>query len=220
MNNGRIKIVGVGAGGHASVILDLIESLPGAPYEVVGLLDSDQRRHGSLFHGSSILGGDALLPELRRNGVVGCFLGLGSIGRTEARRRLYALAEESGLEIVPLVHPTAIIAKSAVLGRGCCIMAGAIVNPGATIGRNVCVNTGAIIEHDCRIDDHAFIAPGVVLAGGVRVGAGAFVGLRAGVKQGCVLGEESLIAGGAMVVRDVAPRAVVGGVPARVIRER
>jgi UDP-perosamine 4-acetyltransferase len=218
MKNGRIKVIGLGAGGHASVILDLIESLPKAPYEVVGLLDSDGRRHGSLFQGMKILGDDTLLPELRRNGIASCFIGLGSVGRTAARRRIYELAEKQDFDVVPLVHPTAIVAKSVLLGRGCCVMAGAIINPGARIGRNVCVNTGAIIEHDCRIGDHAFIAPGAVLAGGVQVGVGAFVGLRAGVKQGCSLGDESLIGGGAMVVRDVAARSVVAGVPARSIQ--
>lgn len=220
MNKERIRIIGLGAGGHASVILDLIDSLPEAPYEVVGLLDPDRRRHGSVFQGAKILGDDTLLPELRREGVASCFIGLGSVGRTTGRRRIYELAEAHAFDVVRLVHPTAIVAKSAHLGRGCCVMAGAIINAGAIIGENVCVNTGAIIEHDCRIGDHAFIAPGVVLAGGVQVGAGAFVGIRAAIKQGCILGEESLIGGGAMVVRDVAPRSVVAGVPARSIQPR
>lgn len=202
------------------MILDLIESLPGSPYEVVGFLDPERGRHGSQCQGVTILGDDSLLPELRRDGIAGCFIGLGSVGRTAARRRLYELAVERGFDVVSLVHPAAVVAKSAALGGGCCVMAGAVINSRAALGRNVCINTGAIVEHDCRIDDHAFIAPGAVLAGGVQVGAGAFVGLRAGVKQGCVLGAESLTGAGAMVVRDVAPRAVVAGVPARAMDAR
>lgn len=210
-----MKIVGLGAGGHARVLLDLIDRLPSARPEVVGLLDPDRARHGAMLAGRPILGGDDLLPALRRDGVEGCFIGLGSVGKLGGRRRLFELALALGFEPVTLVHPSAIVAASAVLGRGSCVMAGAIVNADARLGANVCVNTGAIIEHDCELGDHAFVGPGAVLAGGVVAGAEAFIGLRAAIRQGLKVGPGAVVGGGAMVVRDVPAGTTVVGMPAK-----
>ena len=63
--------------------------------------------------------------------------------------------------------------------------------------------------------DHAHIAPGAVLSGGVRVGAGAHIGVGATVRQGISIGEEAIVGAGAVVVRDVAARTTVAGVPAK-----
>jgi acetyltransferase-like isoleucine patch superfamily enzyme len=54
---------------------------------------------------------------------------------------------------------------------------------------------GATLRRACRIGGGAVLVPGVEV------------------------GEEAFVAAGAVVTRDVAPRAVVIGVPARVVRE-
>jgi len=79
------------------------------------------------------------------------------------------------------------------------------------IASNVCIYTR---QHDIdspqfavegapvTIEDYVYIGPGVIILPGVHIGYGAVVGA------------------GAVVTRDVAPYAVVGGVPAKFIRER
>ncbi len=52
-----------------------------------------------------------------------------------------------------------------------------------------------------------------------RVGARCFIGARAILLPGIVVGDESIVAAGAVVVKDVPPRSVVAGNPARVVRE-
>jgi UDP-perosamine 4-acetyltransferase len=207
------RVVGLGAGGHAKVVLDILARDGG--WDVVGLLDPDPTLHGTEILGAAVLGGDELLPELVTQGVTHAFVGLGSTGDLRPRRGLYELARGYGLEPAAAVHPDAVVSSFAKIGPGVTVMAAAVVNPGAVVGVNVVVNTGAIVEHDCVIADHVQIAPGAVLAGGVRVGELAHVGLGARVREGISIGARALVGAGAVVVDDVPDGAVVTGVPAR-----
>ncbi|THG36060.1 acyltransferase [Glaciibacter flavus] len=51
----------------------------------------------------------------------------------------------------------------------------------------------------------------------VRIGSRVFIGANAVINKGVYIGDEAIIAAGAVVTADVPPRTVVGGVPARAI---
>ena len=57
-------------------------------------------------------------------------------------------------------------------------------------------------------------------AGDTVIGDGCWIGSRAMIMQGVTLGEGAVVATGAVVTQDVPPYAVVGGVPAKVIKYR
>lgn len=57
-------------------------------------------------------------------------------------------------------------------------------------------------------------------AGGCVVEDDVWIGYRATILSGVTLGRGSVVAAGAVVTRDVPPYAVVGGVPARIIKKR
>ncbi|WP_128774212.1 DapH/DapD/GlmU-related protein [Actinomyces oricola] len=54
----------------------------------------------------------------------------------------------------------------------------------------------------------------------VSVGRGVWIGAGASIMPGVTVGDDAVIAGGAVVTKDVPAHAVVAGVPARVIREK
>jgi acetyltransferase-like isoleucine patch superfamily enzyme len=88
---------------------------------------------------------------------------------------------------------------------------------GLQIGDNVSVSEGAAIitlEHDPN--SPTFEARGAP----VRIGNRVFVGARAILLPGVAIGEGAVVAAGAVVTRDVAPLAIVAGVPARSIGQR
>ena len=86
-----------------------------------------------------------------------------------------------------LIHPSATVASSALIGMGTVIMAGATVQARASIGQHCIVNTNASVDHDCVLGDFVHIAPGAHLCGSVRVGEGTLVGTGVAVAQGAVL---------------------------------
>lgn len=208
-----MKVVGIGAGGHARVLIDALR-LCGA--EVVALTEANEALWNREIAGVRVAGGDDFWPKLLDAGVRHAFIALGSVDSSRARRTVYERAMSAGFEIVSVVHPRAVVASSARLGIGVQILAGSIVNADAIIGDNVIINTAAVVEHDCVIGNHAHIATGARLAGAVRVGEGAHIGIGAAVRQHITIGAEAIVGAGAAVVRDVPPGVTVVGVPARV----
>jgi len=213
-----IRIVGLGAGGHAKVIIDILRLMGG--YELVGLLDPKEELRGADVVGVPVIGADDLLPELYDQGVHHVFIGLGSVGDTKPRKAIYEKALGLGFQIVEAIHPHAIIALSAELGQGATVMAGAVINAAARLGDNVIVNTGAIIEHDCIIGNHVHVATGARLAGAVYVGEGSHVGLGASILQGVHIGRNVIVGAGAVVIDDIPDNVVVVGVPAHILTNK
>lgn len=211
------KVLGLGAGGHAKVIIEILRL--NKSYEIIGLLDTKPELKGKSLLGLPILGSDELLPQLMHDGISHFFVGLGSIGDTKARQRLFELATQYGMNPIDVIHPQAVISPSAEFGAGITVMAGAVINASACLGVNVIVNTGSLVEHDCVIGDHVHIATGAQLASTVQIGAGAHIGAGATVRQGITIGKGAIVGAGAVVVKAVPHHIVVAGVPARLLRQ-
>lgn len=102
------------------------------------------------------------------------------------------------------------------------------------IGKRVFINNNLICmsRGGIEIEDDVMIGPGVSLltanhdfsdhwvleCAPIHIKHNAWVGARAVILPGITVGENSVVAGGAVVTKDVEPNTVVGGNPARVIR--
>jgi sugar O-acyltransferase (sialic acid O-acetyltransferase NeuD family) len=200
--NRRLLILG--AGGHGRAVADLAAE---AGWTVAGFTDRGA--------GSQILGTDRDIGALARAGTVDA--GIVGVGNTAMERRaeLWALLRECGLATPTLVHPRAIVSRSARVGDGSVIFGGCVIGAGTELGVNAVCYSGVIVEHDCRLGDHSYLSPGVVLAGSVTVERGAFLGAGAVVVPGVRIGAGAVVAAGAVVIENVPPGTTVIGVPAR-----
>ncbi|MDI6703310.1 MAG: acetyltransferase [bacterium] len=211
------KVVGVGAGGHAKVLIDILKKED--TYEIVGITDVKQELFGSEIFGIPIIGSDEELPRLFESGVGYAFIGVGSVRDPSLRTYLFRKTLQIGFRMINIVHKSAIISDEVVLGCGISIMAGAIINIGVKIGDNVIINTGAIIEHDCVIEDNVHISPGVKIGGGVRIGKDTHIGIGATIIQNKTIGEDVVVGAGSVVIRNVPDRVTVVGSPAKILKK-
>ena len=131
------------------------------------------------------------------------------------RRQLIERFELQPENAVSIVDPSARIASSASVGMNTLIMAGCFVSAGVRIGDHCVVLPNTVISHDARLHDYAVVGSNVSLSGGVVLGENCYVGSGARIREGTRIGAGALVGIGAVVVRDVAPGAVVAGVPAR-----
>lgn len=204
-----------GAGGHAAVVADAVLVSGG---RVTGFISGEVATLGSAVDGfeATIVRSDAdFRAELARTPAApgrGATVVLG-IGDNAQRCSAAALLPDAALPVVR--HPTAAVAVSARVGAGTVLLALAAVNPRALIGRAAIINTGAIVEHDCIVGDGVHCSPRSLLLGGARVGDGAWIGAGAVVLPGISVGAWATVGAGAVVTRDVPPRTIVLGVPAR-----
>jgi len=203
----------IGAGGQALVLADCLRLLHA---KVLGVI-AKSAEGVCTSCGLPYLGTDDDIAMYAPSEVL-LVNGIGSVGSTKLRQRIFEQYHALGYAFQSVLHPSAVVSPMARLGEGVQILAGAVIGPEAQIGEDAIVNTHVSIDHECRIGAHSHIAPGCTVSGGVTVGAGAHIGTGASVIQGCRIGAGAVIGAGSLVLHDIPAHVMAYGVPARVIR--
>jgi acetyltransferase-like isoleucine patch superfamily enzyme len=113
------------------------------------------------------------------------------------------------------------IQLGAKIGSRCKISSHAFICEGVTIEDEVFIGHGVMFTNDkfprATADDGRLQGPADWRVVTTRVGAKASIGSNATILCGVSIGEGATVGAGSVVTRDVAPRSVVAGVPARVL---
>jgi len=125
------------------------------------------------------------------------------------------------------VRERVVVGDDVVIGRG------SLVENDTTIGAMTKIQADAYITAYSTLEEHVFVAPCVVttnddfmgrterrheLVKGPTIRRGARIGGGAILLPGVEIGEEAFVGAGAVVTKDVEPRMLVVGNPARVLR--
>jgi acetyltransferase EpsM len=207
-----VRIAIIGAGGHGTVVADILLRMreAGADVEPIAFVDDHPAPNAPPILSLPVLrGGLADLAKLA------CDAALVAIGHNATRQRICELLRQSGFKLAVARHPSSVIAPDAVVETGAVICAGAVINPGSRIGVGAIINTQASVDHHNWIGDYVHIAPGVHLGGDVRVGNGSLVGIGATVGPQCRIGRGVVVGAGAVVVSNLPDDVVATGLPAR-----
>jgi acetyltransferase-like isoleucine patch superfamily enzyme len=149
-----------------------------------------------------------------------------------ARFHRLAVVESASVGEGTRVWAFAHVMKGARVGARCNLGEGVFVEGGVVIGDDVTVKNGVALYDGVTVEDEAFLGPHAVFTNDLRprsgrfkrppakfsptrIAQGATVGANATIVCGHTVGAYAMVAAGAVVTADVAPHALVAGVPAR-----
>jgi sugar O-acyltransferase (sialic acid O-acetyltransferase NeuD family) len=211
-----MKDIGIfGTSGHAREVADVACDLG---YHVIHVARSNEELDAWRFPG------DVMLESELRPGLAFPFvIGIGD----NAIRRILAERFAGILHFGNLVHPSATFGQGqrgvVDAGRGIVVCAGVRFTNNVQVGNFTLFNLNASIGHDAIIGDFVNLAPGACISGNVHLQPGCLIGAGAVVNQGTpasplIIGSDTTIGSGCVVIEDCEPHAVYVGVPAKRIK--
>ncbi len=126
-----------------------------------------------------------------------------AIGDTAAVHRISREITALDLRFFNVIHPTAMIAKGAVLGAGLIVAPFAYVGPFASVGDNSILNVRSTTGHDVRMGTGCIVSPHADINGRAKLGKGVFVGAGAIVDPDVAIGDFCKLASGVTVRKDL-----------------
>lgn len=148
------------------------------------------------------------------------------IGSSKARKDI-SMRYENELNFCNLIHPNAtfgLYQRREIEGkRGVIICSGVRFTSNIKVGNFTIFNINSTISHDSIIEDFVTISPQACILGNVEVREGAWIGAGAVINQGAnsmrrIIGAETVIGSGSVILRDCDSNSIYAGVPARKLR--
>ncbi|MBI4547723.1 MAG: UDP-3-O-(3-hydroxymyristoyl)glucosamine N-acyltransferase [Ignavibacteriae bacterium] len=170
--------------GNGDVEIERVEKIEDAgPGDITFLSNQKYRKHLKTTAASAVLiSNDTLLEDLKELPSPLHFVKV-----SDPYLSFQQLLDHFHPQVMPLekgIHPTAVIAKTAVLGEG------------VAIGAHV-----VICEH-CQIGAHVSIYPATVIADGVEIGEGSILYSNITVREQCKIGKRAIIHAGTVIGSD------------------
>ncbi len=123
------------------------------------------------------------------------------------------------------------VLAGASIGEDCNVCDGVFVENDVVVGNRVTIKCGVQLWDGVRLEDDVFVGPNATFSNDkfprskqhqesvpeTRVSKGASIGANATILPGIVIGTDAMVGAGAVVTRDVPPKAIVVGNPARIV---
>lgn len=209
-----IPLIIIGAGGLGREVAWLVEDIneESRMYEFLGFLDD---KATDTAEGYPVIGTTGEWLKSPDSGVsVVC-----AIGDPFIR---YSVAQRFSAAAVPfatLVHPSVHHSRWVELGPGTIVCANTSLTTNVRVGAHALFNPNCAVGHDVVLGDFASLMPGVHISGDVVCGTGTYFGVGSTVINQVSIGSWTVVGAGAVVTRDLPPKVVAVGVPAKPIKD-
>lgn len=138
-----------------------------------------------------------------------------AIADPPAKLRIAAALLEKGATFLTVVHPTAVLARTARLGQGVIVCPFALVSADSSVGDFVTINSYSSIGHDAQVAQGCTLSCHVDITGHTQIDEGVFFGSGATVLPKVQVGAQARIGAGTVIMRKVAPGSTMYAMPAK-----
>lgn len=210
-------IIIIGAGGVGKEVTFIIEQINKVKqtWNILGIIDDNEKLHGSTINGYKVLGGLSYLNKYLNN--------------EKKPELIVAMADynikkgivnklNNKFNFATIIHPEVEIHNTIKVGKGSIIYNGVIMTTNITIGNHVLISPKCGIGHDSILKDYVSLLWNVNISGKDIIEEGVFVGSAATIIQGKRIGQGAIIGAGAVVIKDISNNTTNVGVPSKTIK--
>jgi len=202
----------VGAGTYGEAMYELAED---CGYNVVGYYDESDEKIGTDVMDVPVIGKLSECKDIQGKKFIV------AIGNNKIRHDIMTDIISKGGDVPTLIHPTAKISKTAVIGKGVYIQMGAVIWTKVEIGDFSIISPNTVIAHHTKIGHSCLISTLCCVGASIEVGAYTMFGI------GCIaitgierVGHNVMLGAGTTVIDNVEDNVLMVGSPARKIRDR
>lgn len=142
------------------------------------------------------------------------------IGNPKLRKKLFDKFTNMGGKAVTIISKNCEIGSFGnKIESGAILTTGTILTNSITVKKGVLINLNCTIGHDTTIGEFVEICPNVSVSGHCEIGNLVFIGTGAIILPNLKIGNNSIIAAGSVVSKDVPANVMVAGVPAAIKKQ-
>jgi sugar O-acyltransferase (sialic acid O-acetyltransferase NeuD family) len=210
-------VVIIGLNTVTKTVIDILELIN--KYHITGIIHVNETTNLRTFETKyPVFNSLDDLPVLEKQGAVTHVII--SVMDGHQRKDISERIEKSSpcLTFINVVHPTAVLAKHSVLGKGVIIGARAVLNSHCLLGDFCIVQDKVSIGHDCHIGSFVTIKTNVTMGGQVVVGTCSSIQSGANIINNMVLGTNCFIKENTLVLKNIPEDAIADVIPAKIIK--
>ena len=196
-------IIIIGTGAVASELTMYLEG--GTDVVLKGYLEYEyniEKYYDSYHYEKPILGDiDTYIPQENDYFLLG-------VSNIEFRQKVLSILKKKGAKFYTMIHPTALVAKDAVIGEGCSIAPFCVVGPNVIIGNYNMMTSYSAISHDCTLGENNVFSSAIV-CGHVNIGSNNMFYIRSTVQPGLNIGNKNTISAGMVVDTNIGNDTIV-----------
>lgn len=210
----EILIYGAGGAGQEVVYCLALDKNPGTSWKVGGFIDDTEQLWGKLVNDIPVLGGFEYLKNYSGNLAVTIF------DYPAIRQELISkIKKNDKIKFPVLISVASIVFPYAEWGEGCIVNNLNAISCNTKFGDFVLVNSGTGIGHGSIIGSFTTIYSGINISGDVSIGSGCLIGSGVTILPKVTIGDGSIIGAGSLVLKDIPPKVLAAGVPAKIIKK-
>ncbi len=142
-----------------------------------------------------------------------------AVGEPGVRDLMYHRVKDAGIHLTTLIHPGVYIDETTRISEGVVIAEGVTITDNVEIGANTYIQPHAVIGHDIKIGKHTVIGSNCQIGGENNIGDRVFMGFLSGTTDHISIGNDSIIAAGAIVFKELPQEVIAVGNPARIVKK-